>query len=54
MAAVDVLDAAAERGVRDTEPPLPDSDPGPTPPPLRGDPLLDPGCDEDIVNTKRP
>ena len=40
-AAVDVLVAAGERGVRETEPPLPDPDPGPPPPPLRGDPILD-------------
>ena len=39
VAAVDVIGAAAERGVRDTEPPLPDPDPDPPPPLLRGDPF---------------
>ena len=52
-AAVDVLGAAGERGVRDTEPPLSNPDPGPPPPPLRGDRLLDPGVDEVILSTKR-
>ena len=51
-AAVDVHGAAGERGVRKTETPLPDPDPGPAPPPLRGDPLRDPGADEDILSTK--
>ena len=51
--AVEVLGAAGERGVRDTEPPLPNPDPGPLPPPVRGDPVLYPGCDEDILSTKR-
>ena len=32
MAAVDVLGAASERRMRDNEPPLPESDPGPPPP----------------------
>ena len=49
-ASVDELGAAGERGVRDTEP-LPDPDHGPPPPPLCGDPVLDPGCDEDILST---
>ena len=52
VAAVDVLRATGERGVRVTEPPLLDPDPGPPPPPLHGDPLLDPGVDEDILSTK--
>ena len=52
-AAVDVLGAAGERGVRDTEPLLIDPDPGPPAPLLRGDPLLDPGVDGDILSTKR-
>ena len=51
-AAVDVLDAAGERGVRATETPLPDPGPGPPPPPPRGDPLLDPGADEVILSAK--
>ena len=42
-AAVDVLGAAGEIGVREMEPPPPDPSPGPPPPPLRGDPLLDEG-----------
>ena len=42
-AAVDVLGAAGERGVRDTETPLPDPDPGPPPPdPDPGPPPPDP------------
>ena len=53
VAAVDVLGAAGERGVKETEPPLPDADPGPPPPPLRGDPLPDAGVDDDILSTKR-
>ena len=52
-AAVDVLGAAGERGVRDTEPPLPDPSPGLPPPPSRGDPLPDPGVDEVILSAKR-
>ena len=52
-AAVEVLDAAGERGVRETETPLSDLDPGPPPPPLRGDPHLDPCVDDDILSTKR-
>ena len=51
--AADVLGAAGERRVRETEPPLPNSDPGPPPPPLRGDPLLEGGVDDDILITKR-
>ena len=50
--AVDALGIAASRGVRKTEPPLPDTDPGPPPPPLLGDDALHPGCDEDILSTK--
>ena len=53
VAAVDVLGAAAERGVRDTEPPLPDCDPDPPPPLLRGDSVLDSGCDENFLRTNR-
>ena len=53
MVAVDVLAAAGERGVRDTEPPLPNPSQGPPPPPLRGNLLLDPGVDADILSTKR-
>ena len=45
-AAVDVLGATGEIGVRETKPPLPDLDPGPPPPPPRGDPLLDEGVDD--------
>ena len=52
-AAVDVLGAVGERGVSDTEPPLPNQGPGPPPPPHRGDLLLDPGVDDDILSTKR-
>ena len=52
-AALDVLGAAGEKGVRETEPPLPDPDPGPPPALLRGDPLLDPGADEVILSAKR-
>ena len=51
--AVDVLDEEGVRGVRETEPPLPDPNPGPPTPPLRGDPLLDPSVDEVILSTKR-
>ena len=51
-AAVDVLGAAGGRGVRETEPTLRDPDPGLPPPPLRGDPLLDPGADEVILSAK--
>ena len=51
-AAVDVLGAAGERGMRDTEPPLPDPGPGPLPSPLLGDPVLDPGVDDDIFEQK--
>ena len=47
--AVDVLGGAGEKRVRNTEP-LPDHDPGPPPPPLRGDPLFDPGVDDDILS----
>ena len=47
-AAVDVLAAAGEIGVRETEPPIPDPSPGPPPPPLLGDAALDP-CVEDIL-----
>ena len=50
--AVDVLGAADERGVRETEPPLPNPDPCPPPTPLRGHPLLNPGVDEVILSTK--
>ena len=59
--AVDVLGVAGVRGVRETEPPLldpdpgpppPDSDPGPPPPPPRGDPLLDVGVDDAIFEQK--
>ena len=50
-AAVDVLGAAGERRVRETEPPQPDPDPGPPLTPLRVDPLLDPGVDEVILST---
>ena len=46
----DVLDAAAVRGVSVTEPPLADPGPGPPPPPPRGDPLLDPGVDDDSLS----
>ena len=42
-AAGDALGTAGVRGVRVTEPPLPDPDPGPPPPALRGDPALDGG-----------
>ena len=52
-AAVNVFGAAGERGVRDTEPPLPDPDPSPQPPPLRGDPFLDGDVDDGILSTKR-
>ena len=51
--AVDVLGAAGNRGVRDTEPPLPNPDPDQQPPQLRGDLLLRPGVDEVILSTKR-
>ena len=50
VAAVDVLAAAGEREVREAEPPLADPGPGPPPPPLRGDPLLDGGVDDDILS----
>ena len=51
VAAVDVIGAAAERGVRDTERPQPDLDPNPPPPLLRDDPVLDSGYDEDFFGT---
>ena len=50
---VDVLGAAGGRGVRDTEPPLPNTGPGPPPPPLLGDPLLDGVVDDAIFEQKR-
>ena len=53
MVAVDVLGAAGVRGVRKTELPLNDPGPGPPPPQLRGDPLLDASVDDDILSTKR-
>ena len=43
---------AGETGVTDTEPTPPDPDTGPPPPPLRGDPLLDPGIHEVILNAE--
>ena len=46
-AAVDVLGAAVDIGLRDTGPPLPDPEPGPPPPPLYGDPVVEPGVDGD-------
>ena len=50
--AVDVLGAAGERGVRETEPPLPEPSPRPPLPPLLGDTFLDPGVDEDNLSAK--
>ena len=52
-AAVDAFVAAGEKGVRDTEPPLPDPDRGPPPPSISGDPVIDSGVDNDILSTKR-
>ena len=52
-AAVDVPGATGERGVRETEPSLPDPDPGQAAPPFCGDPLFDGGVDEDVLSTKR-
>ena len=52
MAAVDVIGAACEIGVRDFEPPLAEPDPGPPPPLLLGDTVLDSGVDEKILRPK--
>ena len=52
-AAVDVLGAAGDREVRETEPPLPDPGPGPPPLPPLGDTIFDPGVDEVILSRKR-
>ena len=51
--AVDVPGAAGERGVRETEPRLPDPYTRAPPPPLRGDPVLDPGVNEFNLSAKR-
>ena len=50
-AAVDVLGAVGERGVRE-KPPLPDPSPDPPPPPLLGDTVLDPGVDKIILSAE--
>ena len=49
VAAVYVLGAAAEKGVRDTELLLPD----PGPPPSLGEGALDPGADDAILTSER-
>ena len=52
-AALDVLGAAGEKGVRKTEqPPLPDPGPSPLLQTLRGDPLLGGAVDDYILSTK--
>ena len=50
VAVVDVLGATGEKGVSDTEPPLPEPDRGPPPPPPVCNAALDPGIDEDILS----
>ena len=35
--------------MRESEPPFPDRGPAPLPPPLQGDPPLDPCVDDDIL-----
>ena len=49
VAALDVIGAAGETGLRDTEPPLPN----PGPPPLLGEAALDLGPDDANLNSER-